>query len=83
MAYAEIEPYGALHDEFRTGQLCAITANVHRDPNKGSPLAYHDFMPALQKSLGKGASDEPVLLDDPEAQSALLAARLFGKKPDG
>lgn len=72
MAYERIEPYGAIHDEFIGGQLCALTANLHRDPKNGNPLNAGDFMPALGRLMGKG--DEPISLDDPDKQSELLEA---------
>lgn len=76
MAYELIEPYGSVHDEFMHGQLCALTANINRGANSAARAGY-DFMPALREHLGKQASGEEILLDDPEAQSALIMERVF------
>lgn len=76
MAYERIEPFGTLHDELMAGQICAVTANVHRDPKRHpEPWKPSDFGPSLKRHMGQS---EAILLDDAEAQSALLANSLFG-----
>lgn len=79
-AYEQLEPYGTVHEEFEFGQVCALLANIHRKPGSKT-LAGYDFMPALQEHLGKADAGEDILLEDDEAQSALIMATLFGRKP--
>lgn len=77
LAYATLEPFGALQDDFRAGQVCATVANVHRDRSRNpDPFRPHDFMPALASP----EEEPPVLLDDPEQQSRLLMNALFKKE---
>jgi len=74
MAFESIEPFGAPHFELMVGQLTALTANINRDPKKTKAFTVADFSPTLR---GAQAQGEPILLDDPEAHSNLLLARLF------
>jgi hypothetical protein len=70
MAFERMEPFGTLHEEFMFGQLCALIGNVNRDSKaRAEPFRGTDFMPALSGAL---KSDGPILLADPEAQSALI-----------
>lgn len=75
MAFDRLEPMGALPLLHAFGQVCSITANVHR---KGGtdPFEPGDFFSALAREFGKPPKNEPILLDDPEAQSALIKRRL-------
>lgn len=73
-AYANLEPFGPLHEDFRAGQICAASMNPHRRAD-ADPLRAADFMPALMPPEAQAAG--PVLLEDPEAQSRLIAAALF------
>lgn len=83
MAFSNIEPWGSLQDDFRAGQICATVANVNRDPDKRSePWTASDFMPSLARAMnGLEKPDEPTLLDDPEAQTALIKQAIFGVSP--
>lgn len=80
MAFERLEPFGGLAHDFRAGQIAAVIANTHRDPER-HPDAFtaDDFMPSLRDAL-EGAPSA-VLLDDPDAQSALLDRVLFGGVP--
>lgn len=76
-AYAAIEPFGNLQADFRAGQVCATVANVHRNSSRNpDPFRPDDFMPALASP----EAEQPVLLDDTEAQSRLLMNALFKKE---
>lgn len=45
-AYYRLEPFGEERADFRSAQLLALTANLHRDPAKfPSPFTVADFMP--------------------------------------
>ena len=83
MAFERLEPFGSLHTEFVVGQVCAVVANVNRSRDT-KPFAPDDFFPALARARNgyKERKNEPVLLDDPEAQSQLLIA-LFKKHAPG
>ncbi len=76
IAFYELEPFGSLHEEQMAGQICAAVVNGYRDPKK-DPLRPSDFFSPLKREVGED-SDEPILLDDPEAQSQLIKARVFG-----
>lgn len=79
MAFDRLEPMGALPLLHAFGQVCAVTANVHRGRDSQA-LEPGDFFPPLAREIGKKASSEPVLLSDPEAQSALIKRTFFGGK---
>jgi len=75
MAYAQIEPFGPLHDDLRAGRICATIASGSLKKEDGSGFMPGDFF----SSLGP-APDELVIENiDPEAQSKLIMASIFGK----
>jgi hypothetical protein len=80
IAFSRLEPWGALQEDFRAGQIVAAIWNVARDPKRGEPLKPEDFMPALRREMSgrSDAANEPILLKDPKAQSDLIRARIFG-----
>lgn len=79
MAFERLEPFGDLHADFRAGAICAATVNLHL--KEGRPaLVPSDFMPTLA-SFKK--ANQPILEQDPQAQSNLLDAVLFGVSPNG
>lgn len=44
-AYASIDPFGESRADLRSAQICAILANVNRDPKRRSqPYKVEDFM---------------------------------------
>ena len=78
MAFDQLEPMGALPQLHAFGQVCAVIGNVNRGKDS-KPFSPEDFFPALAREVGKGAAnDEPILLDDPEAQAALIKRSIFG-----
>lgn len=75
ISYAETEPFGELRDDLRFGQVCATMANIHRDSKRApEPFEPGDFFSTIDKQV----RNEPVLLDDPEAQSAMIKALFEG-----
>lgn len=83
IAYANLEPFGALADDFRAGQLCATLANVHRDPKaRAHAWTAADFMPALARESA-ALRPEPLLLADPRAQAELIKRSVFGVRGNG
>ncbi len=79
IAYSNLEPFGALADEFRFGQVCATVANVQRDSkSKPQPWTPRDFMPALERAMrGYERVTQATLLSDPKAQSNLIRTAIF------
>jgi hypothetical protein len=43
IAYYNAEPFGTWRDNFHIATLCALTANINRNPKK-PPLSFNDFM---------------------------------------
>lgn len=79
MAFEGLEPFGSLPEDFRIGQVAAVIANVNRDTErKSAPFTAADFMPALRAAY-QPVESRAMLLDDPEAQSALFDTIIFGR----
>lgn len=77
MAYADLEPFGPLVDDFRAGSGVAMTYNMNRN-EKSNALGASDFMPALKREMDRGREPEIDLSKlSPEKQAAHLDA-LFG-----
>ena len=78
MAYYDLEPFGEHIADIRHGIATSVLANINRDSKaRPEPYRWDDFV--FWKE-GQGAeTSEPVLLDDPVAQSNLLRAAVFGK----
>lgn len=79
-AYSNLEPWGALQDDFRAGQICATLANINRDPKtQREAWAARDFFPSLARVLdGLARPSQALLLDDADAQTALIKRAVFG-----
>lgn len=72
-AYYEIEPFGEMRADSRSGMICATMANIKRGPDTDA-YSPADFMPYLEKP-------EPEVIGadlDPETHSRLIMA-MFGK----
>lgn len=70
-AFAEIEPWGTGVDDFRTGTLAAVIANVNRNPER-APYSPGDFMPTwdpVERAARAEAAEE--------ANAAAFAAALI------
>jgi hypothetical protein len=81
MAFYEIEPFGDEVADLRHGTTAALMANLNRDPaTRPAPYRPHDFIHWGQ-AVRSDEVEEPVLLDDPVAQSNLMRAMMFGKSP--
>lgn len=77
MAFERLEPFGALAEEYRLGQIAATLANIHRSKDQDAFQA-PDFMPALRRAMD-GYKPPPQIEElDPEALSALIDAQIFG-----
>jgi len=83
LAYYQLEPFGAYMDDLRAGAVTAAVYNGVRDVKKRpEPFGPADVIPWLN-GFSSHAQEEPVLLDDPVAQTAMLRASLFGKTVNG
>jgi hypothetical protein len=81
MAFYEIEPFGDEVEDLRHGTACALLANTNRDrESRPEPFGPSDFI-HWGDAAGHHVEAEPVLLDDPVAQSNLIKAQLFGIGP--
>lgn len=79
MAFYDLEPFGDVVADLRAGSVAAVIANVNRNAEKREqPFTADDFI-FWRDTGARPAEDEPVLLEDPVAQSNLLRAALFGK----
>lgn len=80
MAFYELEPFGDMIADLRHGTAAALLANVNRDSkSRPEPYLAEDFIHWRREELPE--EEEPVLLEDPVAQSNLLRATLFGLPP--
>ncbi|WP_025917671.1 DUF4035 domain-containing protein [Herminiimonas sp. CN] len=73
-AYDQLEPIGERREDYRTALVCQTVANVMGSSKE--PLKLSDFM--LFEDVGPVTEADPVLEFDPEVQSALIKAALFG-----
>ena len=68
-----MEPIGAVRGDAQIGMLAALIANINRKA-EAEPFSTLDFMPFYRRDEVK---DEPIFVDDKDAQSSLIAS-LFG-----
>ncbi|MDH6185480.1 hypothetical protein [Polaromonas sp. CG_23.6] len=79
-AYYTLEPFGEEIADLRHGVATAVLANVNRSvKDRPEPYRADDFI--HWRNSGPAEEAEPVLLDDPVAQSNLIRAVMFGKAP--
>lgn len=77
MAFERLEPFGALADDARVGQVAATVANVKRGKDT-EPYTPGFFMPALQRALDGYPEAVAHREQTPEELSNLIDARIFG-----
>ncbi|TGP43471.1 hypothetical protein EN871_16825 [bacterium M00.F.Ca.ET.228.01.1.1] len=83
LAYHQIEPFGEQMADLRAGAITAAIYNVNRDTKRRpEPFGPSDVIPWID-GLSTRLEPEPVLLDDPVAQTAMLRASIFGKRANG
>ena len=74
MAFDAIEAFGEARADLRAGIVASAVANFGtRSLQK--PAMPSDFMPYLERE-----EEKPVLLDDPNQQSALILKMVFNKE---
>lgn len=82
MASYQLDRRGSHYDDLRAGTIASMLANIHRDEKvRSKPFDALHFTPwnELRKEQER-AEAEPILLDDPDAQSELLLSMMFPKK---
>ncbi len=80
-AFYQLEPFGDLVADQRHGVATALQANLHRNSDtRPEPYVADDFI--HWRDTGRVREEvEPILLDDPVAQSNLIRAAMFGLPP--
>ncbi|WP_425129002.1 phage tail assembly protein T [Burkholderia gladioli] len=77
-AYMDIEPLPVDRADLNMGIVAATIANYGDRAPKEAALP-SDFMPRYGEEPAEQENTDGVLLDDPEAQSALILKMCFGK----
>jgi len=75
IAYDLIDPFGEARADYRSAIIAAQVVNHSFSPPQTRALP-SDFCPRFER---KPADDEPILLDDPQAQSDLIDERLYAR----
>ncbi len=75
-----MEPFGDHIADLRHGSATSVLANISRNPaTKPEPFKAEDFI--FWRETGNQEEVEPMLIDDPVAQSNLIRAAMFGITP--
>lgn len=76
MASYQLDRRGGHYDDLRAGTIASMLANINRNEKvRREPFGALDFM--TWNETREVDEPEPILLDDPEAQSALLFSKMF------
>ncbi|WP_425199362.1 phage tail assembly protein T [Paraburkholderia tuberum] len=80
MAFSQVEPFGSHYDDLRAGVIASMLANVNRNTKvRREPFDALDFIP-WNDHHRDAETAEPLLLDDPEAHSAMIDRMLFPRR---
>ena len=78
MAYYTLEPFGEQIADIRHGIAVSTLANINRDPKQRKEgYEVSDFVPWHEDNR-KAKDTGPILLEDPDQQSAALMEAMFG-----
>jgi hypothetical protein len=81
MASYQIDHRRGHYDDLRAGTIASMLANINRDTKaRREPFGPLDFMTWNELVRAEADDVEPVLLDDPDAQSELLLSMMFPNK---
>lgn len=81
MASYQLDRRGSHYDDLRAGTIASMLANINRDAKvRKEPFGPLDFITWNEHAQQTATDVEPVLLDDPEAQSTLLLSMMFPSK---
>lgn len=71
-----LEPWGLMPQDVMHAHSISVLANVNRDSKRRpAPYRIDEF---LLYEQGAASSSEPVLLDDPDAQTEAMISAMFG-----
>lgn len=74
MEFYKLEPFGEMRGDYRAAMVASTVANsAGMTGEDKKPLKPSDFMPFQEKY-----EEEPILEPDPETQTRLMMAALFG-----
>lgn len=77
MASYQLDRRGGHYDDLRAGAIASMIANVNRNEKvRKEPFGALDFIP-WNEFAAEAENPEPILLDDPEAQSNLILSKMF------
>jgi hypothetical protein len=77
--YYGIEPWGSGVIDAAQANIAQLLANVNRDTKaRRDPYRLDEFL--LLKEPKARKADEPILLDDPDAQTEAMIQAMFGGK---
>jgi hypothetical protein len=76
IAWAHIRGMPEARADYRTGQICAMLANIYRDSEKSKVFSPSDFMPPVPEPIEEEGDEAEF---DPIATSRAIMA-LLGKK---
>ncbi|MFJ9531255.1 hypothetical protein [Herbaspirillum sp. NPDC101396] len=79
MGYYQLEPFGEMVADRRHAVAVQTFANANRNPkDRPTPYLEKDFIRWGELGEMDAQDEEAILLEDPDEQSALIAARIFG-----
>jgi hypothetical protein len=82
MAYYTLEPFGEQIADIRHGIAVSTLANINRDSKqRKAPYEASVFIPWHEDNHNP-KSNEPLLLEDPDAQTNLMLAAMAGGMPN-
>jgi hypothetical protein len=79
LAYANEEPFGPRHDDFRIGQLTALLFNVNRGKDQ-QPMKWDDWFPSCEKLEEVEQAREKAARPDVQADNAIALFKAFNKR---
>lgn len=81
MASYQLDQRGGHFDDLRAGTIASMLANINRDTKaRKEPFGALDFIPWNEMRQLEEEEVTPVLLDDPDKQSALVLSMMFPDK---
>lgn len=83
MAYYGLEPWGETVADMRHGIAVATLANINRNTEaRPEPYFTRGFHSVDGNERQKPVEPGPILLDEPDAQTRLIKAAVFGCQPE-
>jgi len=76
-ALIQVYNAGQRSQDYRTGLICALLANIHRDPKKSKSYKPEDFMPNPRKATEKMSNEK--MLTQLKLMNASLGGETLGE----